>query len=209
MAASLKGSKQLLQYPLDVSESMKPSDVAPEFALALRSILDSNVRNELDVKEIEAPANLARHAVAFSCDVRPDSVHEKIDLGTGRLVLLWDDEPQESWGSRFRVIAFAKSPLETEIGADEFSAGLAWSWLVTALEANQASYNSEAGTTTRVISTGFGALANQAPHAELELRASWSPLDTNIAAHMHAWQSLICMMSGLPLQNEDVGRLNV
>ena len=183
--------------------------MAPEFALALRSILDSNVRNELDVKEIDAPANLAKHAVAFSCDVRPDSVHEKIDLGTGRLVLLWDDEPQEAWGSRFRVIVFAKSPLETEIGADEYSSGLAWSWLVTALDENRASYNSEAGTTTRVISTGFGALSNQAPHAELELRASWSPLDTNIAAHMHAWQSLICMMSGLPLQNEDVGRLNV
>ncbi|CAB4532163.1 unannotated protein [freshwater metagenome] len=183
--------------------------MAPEFALALRSILDCNVRNELEVKEIEAPANLAKHAVAFSCDVRADSVHERIDLGTGRLVLLWDEEPQESWGSRFRVIAFAKSPLETEIGADEYSSGMAWSWLVTALDANQATYNSEAGTSTRVISTGFGALSNQSPHAELELRASWSPLDTNLAAHMHAWQSLICMMSGLPLQNEDVGRLNV
>ena len=192
-----------------MSESTESSGVAPEFAIALRSILDCDVRNELDVKEIDAPANLARHAVAFSCDVRPDSVHEKIDLGTGRLVLLWDDEPQEAWGSRFRLIAFAKSPLETEIGADEYSSGLAWSWLVAALEANEASYSAEAGTTTRVISTGFGALSNQAQHAELELRASWSPMDTNIAAHMHAWQSLICMMSGLPLQNEDVGRLNV
>ena len=192
-----------------MSESTESSGVAPEFAIALRSILDCDVRNELDVKEIDAPANLARHAVAFSCDVRPDSVHEKIDLGTGRLVLLWDDEPQKAWGSRFRVIAFAKSPLETEIGADEYSSGLAWSWLVAALDANEASYSAEAGTTTRVISTGFGALSNQAQHAELELRASWSPMDTNIAAHMHAWQSLICMMSGLPLQNEDVGRLNV
>jgi hypothetical protein len=107
------------------------------------------------------------------------------------------------------VIAFAKSPLETEIGADEYSSGLAWSWLMAALDANQAPYSAEAGTSTRVISTGFGALSNQAQHAELELRASWSPMDTNIAAHMHAWQSLICMMSGLPLQNEDVGRLNV
>jgi hypothetical protein len=192
-----------------VNEIQSKTKVAPEFALALRSILESNVRSELEITEIEAPAKLARHAVAFSCNVKADSVHEKIDLGTGRLVLLWDDEPQESWGSRFRIIVFAKSPLETEIGADEYSSGLAWSWLMTALESNGANYNSEAGTTTRVISTGFGSLANQAPHAELEIRASWSPLDTNISAHMHAWQSLICMMSGLPLQNEDVGRLHV
>jgi hypothetical protein len=122
--------------------------------------------------------------------------------------LLWDQEPQESWGSRFRIIIFAKSPLETDIGSEDESTGISWLWLKDALEVLGASYSAEAGTTTRVISSGFGALANQSDHAELEMRASWSPSDTNIGPHILAWQNLICMMSGYPLHNEQLGRLN-
>jgi hypothetical protein len=192
-----------------MTDGDEKQSISPEFALAARSLANAIIRSELNVTEIEAPQNLARHAVAFTCDVKPDSVHEKIDLGTGRIVFLWDDEPQESWASRFRVIVFAKSPVETEIGADEFSGGLPWTWLMAALESSGANYAAEAGTTTRVISTGFGSLTHQPQHAELELRASWSPLDTDLGKHFEAWQSLICMMSGLPMHNDGVGRLNV
>jgi hypothetical protein len=187
----------------------EPQDgVAPEFALALTSLQGLEVRPELEVTEIAAPAGLAAHAIAFNCDVKPSESHTKLDLGTGRLVLLWDQEPQESWGSRFRIIIFAKSPLETDIGSEDESTGISWLWLKDALEVLGASYSAEAGTTTRVISSGFGALANQSDHAELEMRASWSPSDTNIGPHILAWQNLICMMSGYPLHNEQLGRLN-
>ena len=187
----------------------EPQDgVAPEFALALTSLQGLEVRPELEVTEIAAPDGLAAHAIAFNCDVKASESHTKLDLGTGRLVLLWDQEPQESWGSRFRIIIFAKSPLETDIGSEDESTGISWLWLKDALEVLGASYSAEAGTTTRVISSGFGALANQSDHAELEMRASWSPSDTNIGPHILAWQNLICMMSGYPLHNEQLGRLN-
>jgi len=182
--------------------------VAPEFALALESLRHADIRPEVDVREIVAPKDLSKHAIAFSCDVKADSAHEKIDLGTGRIVFLWDTNPQESWASNFRAIIFAKSPLETDIGADEFSAGVTWAWLISALEGNNAPYSAEAGTATRVISTGYGALSNQKDHSEIELRASWSPLSSNLGAHLGAWQNLICMMSGHPLQNENLGRID-
>jgi hypothetical protein len=182
--------------------------VAPEFALALQSLIGLEVRPELEVTEILAPEGLAAHAVAFSCDVKPADSAAKLDLGTGRLVVLWDEQPQESWGSRFRVIIFAKSPLETDIGIEDDSTGISWAWLKDALEVLGAGYTAEAGTTTRVISSGFGALANQSDHAELEMRASWSPTTTNLAPHILAWQNLICMMSGHPLHNENLGRLS-
>jgi hypothetical protein len=191
-----------------VIEFEPQEQVSAEFALALASLSGLEVRPEIEVTEIAAPAGLAAHAIAFNCDVKPADSHAKLDLGTGRLVLLWDEEPQESWGSRFRIIIFAKSPLETDIGSEDESTGISWLWLKDALEVLGASYTAEAGTTTRVISSGFGALANQSDHAELEMRASWSPSDTNIGPHILAWQNLICMMSGYPLHNEKLGRLN-
>ncbi len=190
-------------------EVKQQAGVAPEFALALESLRSLTMRPEVEVTEIIAPADMAKHAVAFSCDVKAESAHEKIDLGTGRIVILWDEAPQEAWGSNFRVVIFAKSPLETDIGADEYSAGVSWAWLISALEETGARYSAEAGTATRVISVGYGSLANQKEHSEVELRASWSPIDYELAPHMNAWQNLICMMSGYPLHNEDLGRLDI
>lgn len=182
--------------------------VTAQFAVALQSIEAATTRAEVSLIEIEAPTGLATYSVAFSCDIKPTNEHQKIDLGTGRFVLLWDTEPQESWGSNFRIIIYAKSPLETDIGSEDSSTGITWSWLSDALDHLNAGYCAEAGTTTRVISRGFGALSAQSDHAELELRASWSPTDSNIGSHLEAWQNLICMMSGFPLHNESLGRLD-
>lgn len=179
-------------------------DASADFKLAALSLRDADVRPEVKIVQIEAPQNLARHALAFSCDVDPESTSAKIDLGTGRFVLLWDDLPQENWSTNFRVICFAKSPLETDIGFTDESSDLAWAWLVTAMSNHQAEFTAEAGTTTRVISVGHGSIAAQKQHAELELRASWCPTGTNFAAHLEAWQDLICMMSGYSLHGEDV-----
>jgi hypothetical protein len=136
--------------------------------------------------------------VAFSANIDAASTDVATDLGTGRFVLLWDPDEPEPWGSRFRVITFAKSPLETDIGADEQISDVAWAWLTEALQNRHANFIAEAGTATRIISSGYGALSNQSDHAELEIRASWSPVDTNANAHLEAWQDLVCIMSGLP-----------
>lgn len=180
-----------------------------EFRLAVESLRASSVRDELVIKQIDAPGKLAKHEVAFSANVDATATDVATDLGTGRFVLLWDPEEPEPWQSRFRVITFAKSPLETDIGADEQITDVAWAWLTEALANRHANFIAEAGTATRIISSGYGALNNQDDHAELEIRASWSPVDTNANAHLEAWQDLVCIMSGLPNLPAGVSNLGV
>jgi hypothetical protein len=170
-----------------------------EFRLALQSLRSADIREELIIEEIAAPPNLATNAIAFSASVAAPAVEDvSTDLGTGRFVLLWEPQEQEGWANRFRVICFAKSPLETNIGADESISDVSWAWLTEALENRGAEFAAEAGTATRIISSGYGALAVQSDHAELEMRASWSPVNIDVAAHLEAWQDLVCIMSGFP-----------
>ncbi len=174
-------------------------DSAPEFRLALDQLLSASFRDELKIEEIPAPSNLATHAVAFSANVIANAAEDvATDSGTGRMVLLWDPVPQESWESNFRTIIFAKSPLETDIGSDDMIADVAWAWLTESLNNRSAKYVAAAGTATRVISRGYGALAGQSDHAELEVRASWSPIGGSVGSHLEAWQDLVCIMSGFP-----------
>ena len=177
---------------MDISVS---NEYSAEFQAAVDAIRAAEIREELHVKQIEEPEKLATHAIAFSAHVTEDLATPS-DAGTGRFVLLWEPDMQEAWGSRFRVVCFAKSPLETNIGADELGSDIAWAWLTDALSNRHAEYGNAAGTATRIISSGYGSLATQADHAELEVRASWSPKSYEIAAHLEAWQDLVCIMSG-------------
>lgn len=176
---------------------IETSATNPAFVAAIEALRTADLRAELDLEQIPAPSKLATNAVAFAADVRHKSGTHQSDQGTGRFVLLHEPTAQESWGGNFRVVAFAKSPLDTFIGEDAMASQVAWAWLTDALSSRKAHYTHDAGTATRVISTGFGSLSDQSEHAEIELRVSWSPVD-NFAAHIAAWQDLVCMMSGLP-----------
>jgi hypothetical protein len=189
-----------------VPETQEP--LPPEFASARASLASARIRAELVVNEIPAPGNLAPHAVAFSADVTPVRPGSDSDLGTGRFILLYDPTKPEEWGGAFRVVCFAQAPLETDIGLDPFVAGVAWSWLIDALNAHGARFTAASGTATKIISTGFGELAKQGDGAQIELRASWTPLDHNLAAHVEGWGELLCMLAGLPPTGEGVSMLS-
>ncbi len=168
----------------------------------------ASTRAELTVSEIPAPGSLAPWSLALAADVTPARHGNDSELGTGRFVLLYDPESREAWGGQFRVICFAQAPLETEMGVDPFLADVAWSWLVDALEARGAKYTSASGTATRILSTGFGELESQGDGAQIELRASWTPDDHDIAAHVEGWGELLCMLAGLPPAVEGVSLLS-
>ncbi len=168
------------------------------FRSALESIRAAVSRPELVIEEIPAPGQLAPYAVALAADVRPARHAADSDLGTGRFVLLYDPEEPEAWGGPFRVVCFAQAPLETDIGLDPFLADVAWSWLVDALDARGARYTAASGTATKILSTGFGELAAQGDGAQIELRASWSPQESDLSAHVEGWGELLCMLAGLP-----------
>lgn len=172
------------------------------FAAALDAIRHASPRAELVVTEIAAPGNLAPYSVALSADVAPVRHGSDSDFGTGRFILLYDPAEPESWGGPFRVVCFAQAPLETDIGVDPFLAEVAWAWLVDALDTRGARYAAASGTATKVLSSGFGELARQGDGAQIELRASWSPLDDNLAAHVEGWGELLCMLAGLPPAGE-------
>jgi hypothetical protein len=189
-----------------VPETQEP--LPPEFAAALEAVRRAQSRVELLVNEISAPGNLAPYAVALSADVAPSRHGGNSDFGTGRFILLYDPEEPEAWGGAFRVVCFAQAPLETDIGLDPFLAEVAWAWLVDALDTHGARYTAASGTATKIISSGFGELAKQGDGAQIELRASWTPLDHNLTAHVEGWAELLCMLAGLPPTGEGVSMLS-
>lgn len=171
----------------------------PVFAAVRDAIRGARMRDELVVSEIPAPGGLAPHAVAFAADVRPSRHGVDSELGTGRFILLYDPEEPDAWGGPFRVVCFAQAPLETEIGLDPFLADVAWSWLVDSLDALGAHYASASGTATKILSSGFGELAEHGDGAQIELRASWSPDGGgDMTAHIEGWGELLCLLAGLP-----------
>ncbi|MCI2958915.1 DUF3000 domain-containing protein [Agromyces atrinae] len=179
----------------------------PEFQAALEAVRRANPRDELVVTEIPAPSSLAPWAVALAADVSPSRHGSDSDLGTGRFILLHDPDEPEAWGGSFRVVCFAQAPLETDIGLDPFLAEVAWSWLVDALDARNAQYTAASGTATKILSTGFGELARQGDGAQIEVRASWTPLENDISSHVEGWGELLCMLAGLPPASEGVSLL--
>jgi Protein of unknown function (DUF3000) len=170
---------------------------------------DAHPRTELSISEIPAPGSLAPNAVALAADVTPARHGIDSPLGTGRFILLHDPSAPEAWGGQFRVVCFAQAPLETDIGIDPFLADVAWSWLVDALDARGARYISASGTATKILSTGFGELESQGDGALIELRASWTPVDDAIGAHVEGWSELLCMLAGLPPAAEGVSLMSL
>jgi len=188
--------------------TVKDSTPPAEFQTALASIEAARLRADLVIDRIPAPTGLAPWSIALAADVNPAPHGVESELGTGRLVLLYDEDEPEAWGGAFRIVCFAQAPLETEIGLDPFLAQVAWSWLTDALDQRGARYDSASGTATKIISTGFGELSRQGDGAKIELRASWTPLEADVSAHVEGWCELVCMLAGLPPATEGVTLLS-
>lgn len=179
-----------------------------EFAAAVTAVRRSTSRAELVVTEIPAPAQLAPYSIALAANIAPVRHGSDSDLGTGRFILLYDPDEPDGWNGAFRVVCFAQAPLEVEIGLDPFLAEVTWQWLVDALDSRKAKYTAASGTATKIISSGFGELAKQGDGAQIELRASWTPLNHNLTAHVEGWGELLCMLAGLPPAGEGVSMLS-
>ena len=180
------------------------SGVTPVFKSMLEGISSISPRPDVAIAQIPSPKGIAPEAIAISAEV----VHTTAsDHGVSRLVFCRDESMPEGWHSAFRIIGYAKSPIELDMAKDDFTSSMPWEWLKDTLSKNGASFEHEAGTTTTVISTGHGSLVSQPQHAELEIRASWAPVDENLAGHLVAWIELLALISGLPPADEKVVRL--
>jgi hypothetical protein len=182
---------------------------APEtFVRALAALRSVTPRAEVLLEETPAPQRLAPHAVALSADVLaphdPDT-----ELGTGRLVLLYDPAGHEAWEGTFRVVTYVRAELDHDMAADPMLPGVGWAWLTEALAGHEASFTAASGTVTRVASESFGAISGEPSTAQIEIRASWTPLDELFGAHLLAWCDLLCTTAGLPPEAPGVVTLPV
>jgi Protein of unknown function (DUF3000) len=191
-----------------VPEDRVPGDSVPDefstVATALRAALAAT-RPEVVLTETRAPSKIAPHALAVLASVNRHGgpSREDAEIAVGRLVLLHDPEGQAAWAGTYRIACFARADVEAEMGADPMLADVTWSWLMDALEANEADHDALAGTVTVTRSSRFGALAEDDPEegssSEVELRCSWTPRwDTDPERHLSAFTQLLSDLAGLP-----------
>ena len=73
------------------------------------------------------------------------------------------------------------------MGSDPMLGDVAWSWFTDALASADLDPLAAGGTVTRVLSQSFGSLDVRAEQTELEIRASWTAADEDLAPHLRAW----------------------
>ncbi|NUR10158.1 MAG: DUF3000 domain-containing protein [Nocardioidaceae bacterium] len=179
-----------------------------EFRIAVAQLHAARLRPEVFCEEMPAPQRIAPYASALSADVTVDGD----DVGTGRIVLLHDPQGNDAWEGSFRCVAYARAEIDPEMANDPLLAEVGWTWLTEALAAHGASYVAPSGTVTKVASESFGSMADEDATAQLEIRASWTPVGPtgqplDLGPHAEAWGELLCTAAGLPPVPEGVSPL--
>lgn len=165
-----------------------------EFTQAVDSLRAATFRPEVFCEEMPAPQRIAPYATALSADVTVDDE----EVATGRLVVLHDPAGNDAWEGTFRCVAYCRAEIDHDLATDPLLTDVGWTWLTDALQAHGAEYVAESGTVTRVATESYGSMAGEPGNAQLEIRASWTPVDTaDLAAHAEAWGELMCTAGGL------------
>jgi hypothetical protein len=90
------------------------------------------------------------------------------------------------------------------MAADPLLGEVGWSWLTDALDLHACGYAALSGTVTRVITEGYGTKSGEPPSTSFELRASWSPDDSDVEGGVRgavlAWADVLAAAAGLPAQ---------
>jgi hypothetical protein len=166
------------------------------FVRAVASLRDATFRPEVRVDEASAPKKLAPYSFALTADVvAADDDNEP--QATGRLVLLHDPAGQDAWRGEFRLVTYLRAALDHDMGSDPLLPAVAWTWLTDAFAARSAAYTAASGTVTRVTSEGFGGMSGEPATSEVEIRASWTPLRTDLSVHAQAWGDALGSAAGL------------
>jgi len=185
----------------------------PSFDEIVGEIRGILTRAQIVVEEVPAPQKLAPFAFAMTADVlnplnEPDS-DELDDIATARFVLLHDPAGQEGWMGKFRCVTFVRAAIDSDMANDPLLANIGWSWFIEALDTLGCTYVAPSGTITRVASASFGSLDEREDSCELEIRASWTPMeDGTIADHARAWLALLEQCAGLPPIPKGVAELH-
>lgn len=173
------------------------------FDQTVRELKAHQWRPEVSVTEIPSPQRIAPHSAAMTAEVEVAGE----EVGSGRLVLLHDPAGNDAWQGTYRLVSYARADVDLEMVTDPLLAEVGWGWLTEALEQHHAPYLAASGTVTAVSSRCFGEMQDDPDRAEVEIRASWTPLldaRSALTSHLDAWQDLLCLTAGLPPLPEGV-----
>ena len=173
----------------------------PIFRQAVDALRAVQPRSELCLVDIDPPRRLAPHSFAMGVELADGvptvSNDAAVDV-TARLVLLHDPEARDAWAGTFRIVCYLRAPLDVEQADDPLLLAVGWSWLTDALDSAGASYAALGGTVTRTCSARFGEIPGPTRSDDVELRASWTPTDTEFGRHAEAFFRLVTHAIGLP-----------
>lgn len=181
---------------------IEPAPAPEAFRRAVAQLRAARFRPELFVEEMPAPQRIAPFASALSADLTVEGE----DVATGRIVLLHDPAGNDAWDGDFRCVAYARADLEPEQAGDPVLAEVGWAYLVESLDDHGATYAAPSGTVTCVSSQSFGGMAGEPASAQIEIRASWTPLG-ELTPHVEAWGDLLGLAAGLPPVPEGVAMM--
>jgi Protein of unknown function (DUF3000) len=167
------------------------------FRRAVESLESVRVRSEATVESIRPPQRLAPYSYALSVDVTPLRGDDR-DGATGRLVLLHDPAGFEAWDGELRLVGYASAELSADMAGDPLLPQVGWSWLTDSLDERGARYTAVGGTVTQTTSTRFGDVHGPATTTALELRGSWTPVESDLRMHLLAFVDMLAIAAGLP-----------
>jgi len=171
--------------------------IPPQFAAALASLRNPAVRTDLHLTEIPGPNRIAPFTIALEGTLESPNDDDPDDCeaaAQGRFVVLHNPAGEAAWQGEFRVVAMVNADLDAELADDPLLDEVVWSWLTNLLETSGVEVSALGGTVTRVLSTSFG--LDVGASAELEIRASWTPSDPNLAPHLQVWADLMATAGG-------------
>ena len=170
------------------------------------ALTDRTVRSEITLDVTAAPARLATHTAAVMADVARDD----IEIGTGRLIFLYEPTLQEEWEGHIRCVAYVRSNLETELVTDPLLLEVGWSWVQDALNEREIPAIALSTTVSRSGSQSFGEISHREPEGYVEIRASWTVAgDNSVVPSIMAWCDLLAQASGLEPLPEGVSSINI
>jgi len=170
------------------------------FADAVAALSAVRPRPEITIDQVPPPQRLApwTHAISAEVSAEVGAEDEDTPVATARLVLLHDPDGHRAWDGVLRLVIYVRAELDDELAGDPLLPEVGWSWLTEALELSGARFTALGGTVTQTSSARFGDIAGPVHSHEIELRASWTPLDAELTSHAEAFCALLATAAGLP-----------
>lgn len=187
------------------------------FSAAVASMDSAVPRPGIELADIRPPKKLAPFSHAVGLGVVRDLPGSGAGAGAaagaeapagegdafGRLILLHDPAWDEGPGL-MRVVSFLQADMDAATVSDPLLPQVAWEWLTDGLDGRltgdtpAVDYRDLRGTVTATTSVRHGDIGGPPLAYQLELRASWTATDTDLASHVRAFAEVLAMVADLP-----------